>query len=185
MFFRAAMTRPFCAWNSYSFLSAIAPLSAQDYDWGKKMFDKREVKFGSVAKNADVVFRFNVKNVYKEPIQITNLSTSCGCISWQERDKTPITLASGQTQELTIRLDTARHQGDKHVTAFVSLLEPMRGSTSSLSIPVEGRIRQDVVLQTNTLNFGQVDQGKAMEHRMNVVYTGGRSDWKITQRQSQ
>ncbi len=176
--FSPACIRPFSA---LFLVLAVAPLSAQDYEWGHKMFDKREVKFGSVAKNADVVFRFQVKNIYKENIQITSLTTSCGCISWQERDRTPITLTSGQTQELTIRLDTARHQGDKHVTAYVSLLEPTRGSSAQVSIPVEGRIRQDVVLQTNMLNFGQVDQGKAMEHRMNVVYTGGRPDWKITQ----
>lgn len=176
--FSPASIRPFSA---LFLILTVAPLSAQDSDWGRKMFDKREVKFGSVARNADVVFRFQVKNIFKETIQITSLSTSCGCISWQERDKTPISLASGQTQELSIRLDTVRHQGDKHVTAFVSLLEPTRGSSTQISIPVEGRIRQDIVLQTNLLNFGQVDQGKAMEHRMNVVYTGGRPDWAITQ----
>jgi hypothetical protein len=171
-----AFVRPLSA---FLVVLSVAPLSAQDYDWGKKMFDKHEINFGSVAKNADVVFKFQVKNIYKEAIQISSVSTSCGCISWQER--TPITIATGQTQELTIRLDTIRHQGDKHVTAFVSLLEPTRGSSAQVSIPVNGRIRQDVVLQTNLLNFGQVDQGKAMEHRMNVVYTGGRPDWMITQ----
>ena len=161
-----------------AFLS-VSPVSAQDQDWGRKMFDKTQVKFGSVAKNADVTFKFTVKNIYKEAIQVSSLSTSCGCISWQ--DKTPITIPSGQSQELTIRLDTVRHQGDKRVTAYASLLEPTRGSTSTVSIPVEGRIRQDVVLQANSLNFGQVEQGKAMEHRLNVSYTGGRPDWKITQ----
>jgi hypothetical protein len=162
-------------------LSALiaSPLIAADADWGRKMFDKTDVNFGSVARNADVVFKFKVKNIYQEAIQINSLSTSCGCISWQE--KAPMTIASGQTVELTIRLDTVRHLGDKHVTAFASLLEPTRGSTAYLSIPVQGRIRQDVVLQTNNLNFGQVDQGKAMEHRMTVVYTGGRPDWAITQ----
>ena len=177
MFF-PALVRP-C--SALLFVLAVAPLSAQDYDWGRKMFDRHDVKFGSVAKNADVVFKFNIKNIYKEDILITSLSTSCGCISWQERDRLPIRITSGQTQQLTIRLDTARHQGDKHVTAFVSFQEPTRGSTAQLSIPVEGRIRQDVVLQTNMLNFGLVDQGMAMEHRLNVTYTGGRPDWKITQ----
>lgn len=157
---------------------AAAPLSAQDLDWGKKMFDRHDVRFGSVAKNADVVFKFRVKNVFKEEIKISNLSTSCGCISWQE--KAPLSIPSGQTQELSIRLDTVRHSGDKHVTAFVNLVEPTRGATASLSIPVEGRIRQDVVLQTNNLNFGQVELGKAMEIRMDVSYTGGRPDWAIT-----
>ena len=156
-----------------------SPLIAADADWGRKMFDKTDINFGSVAKNAEVVFKFKVKNIYQEAIQVNSLSTSCGCISWQE--KAPMTIASGQTVELTIRLDTIRHSGDKHVTAFASLLEPTRGSTAYLSIPVNGRIRQDVVLQTNNLNFGQVDQGKAMEHRMTVAYTGGRPDWAITQ----
>lgn len=174
MFCRVAV-RPF----SVAFvMMCVCPLYAQDQEWGKKMFDRHDVKFGSVAKNADVVFKFRVKNIYKEAIQITSLTTSCGCISWQ--DKTPITLTTGQTHELAIRLDTVRHSGDKHVTAFASLLEPTRGSTAQVSIPVEGRIRQDVVLQTNVLNFGQVEQGKAMEHRMNVTYNGGRSDWAIT-----
>jgi len=139
---------------------------------------KNAVKFGSVAKNADVVFKFKVTNIFKEDIKISSLSTSCGCISWQE--KAPLVLTSGQSTDLTIRLDTVRHQGDKHVTAFVNLVEPSRGSTANLSIPVDGRIRQDVVLQTNNLNFGQVDLGKAMEIRMDVAYSGGRPDWAIT-----
>ena len=171
-----AFVRPACVF--FSILS-VAPLSAQDQDWGKKMFDKREIKFGSVAKNSDVTFKFTVKNIFKEAIQVSSLSTSCGCISWQE--KSPIMIPSGQSQELTIRLDTVRHQGDKHVTAFATLLEPTRGSTATVSIPVEGRIRQDVILQSNTLNFGQVDQGRAMEHRLSVSYSGGRPDWKVTQ----
>jgi len=175
MFFPAVL-RPLCVAVA---VFSVAPLSAQDLDWGRKMFDKNEVKFGSVAKNADVVFKFKVKNIYKEEIQVTSLSTSCGCISWQE--KPTISIPSGQTTELTIRLDTIRHYGNKHVTAFVSLLEPTRGSTASLSIPVEGVIRQDVILQTNTLNFGQVDQGKAMEIRMSVSYNGGQPNWAITQ----
>lgn len=157
---------------------ATAPLSAQELDWGKRMFDKHELRFGSVAKNADVVFKLQVKNVFKEEIRVSNLSTSCGCISWQE--KAPLTIPSGQTVELSIRLDTVRHSGDKNVTAYVSLTEPTRGSSTSLSIPVQGRIRQDVVLQTNNLNFGQVDLGKPLEIRMNVNYSGGRPDWAIT-----
>ena len=176
--FSPALVRPLSA---LLLVISTSALSAQDYDWGKKMFDRTEVRFGSVGKNADVVFKFNVKNIFKEDILISSLSTSCGCISWQERDRTPIRITSGQTVELSIRLDTVRHQGDKNVTAFVQLSEPTRGSTASVSIPVQGRIRTDVVLQTNLLNFGQVDMGQAMEHRLSVTYTGGRPDWAITQ----
>ena len=175
MHFLAAI-RSFCV--LFGFFT-LTPLFAQDQEWGKKMLDKREVKFGSVAKNAEVTFKFTLKNIYQESIQVSGLSTSCGCISWQ--DKPPITILSGQSQELTIRLDTVRHQGDKRVTAFVSLLEPSRGSVAQISIPVEGRIRQDVVLQSNSVNFGQVEQGRPMEQRIHIAYNGGRPDWKITQ----
>lgn len=168
-------TRSF--WALLVFFTAV-PLSAQD-NWAKKMFDRHEVKFGSVAKNADVVFKFKVTNIFKEDIQVSSLSTSCGCISWQ--DKAPLTIPSGESVDLTIRLDTVRFEGDRHVTAFANLLEPTRGSTASMSIPVDGRIRQDVVLQTNNLNFGEVELGKAMQIRMSVNYTGGRPDWAITE----
>lgn len=159
-------------------LGLAVPIYAQDQNWAKKMFDKQEVKFGSVAKNADVVFKFKVKNVFKEDIRVSSLSTSCGCISWQ--DKAPLTIPSGETVELTVRLDTIRFEGDRHVTAFANLVEPSRGSTANLSIPIDGRIRTDVVLQTNNLNFGEVERGKAMQIKMTVNYSGGRPDWKIT-----
>lgn len=160
-------------------LMSAAPVVAQTQDWGRKMVDRTDIDFGSVPKNGDVTFKVNLKNVFQESIQVSSLSTSCGCISWQ--DKAPLTIPSGQTQELTIRLDTVRFSGDRRVTAFLSLVEPTRGSTSSVSIPVHGRIRQDLVLQTNSLNFGQVPQGSAMEIRLNVAYSGGRPDWTITQ----
>ena len=31
-------------------MCAAVPMFAQDYDWGKKMFDRHDVKFGSVAR---------------------------------------------------------------------------------------------------------------------------------------
>lgn len=160
-------------------LMTAAPAVAQTQDWGRKMVDRTDIDFGSVPKNADVTFKVTLKNVFQESIQVSSLSTSCGCISWQ--DKAPLTIPSGQSQELTIRLDTIRFSGDRRVTAFLSLLEPTRGSTSSISIPVHGRIRQDLVLQTNSLNFGQISQGSAMEIRLNVAYSGGRPDWMLTQ----
>lgn len=175
--FSPAMLRPLTTAVLVTLTSA--PLFAQDQEWGRKMFDRTEVNFGSVVKNADTVFKFKVKNIYKETIQISNLWTSCGCISWQ--DRAPVSIPTGETREFAIRLDTVRHSGDKRVYAYASLLEPTRGSTAQVTIPVSGRIRQDVVLQTNNLNFGQVEQGKAMEHRMTVTYSGGRPDWAITQ----
>ena len=46
--------------------------------------DMLNINYKSVAKGQDVAFRIRVTNLYKEDMQITGLTTSCGCISWDE-----------------------------------------------------------------------------------------------------
>jgi hypothetical protein len=157
---------------------AWSSLPVLGQDWGRKMFDRTEIKFGSVARLAETTFKIKVKNIYKEDIQITSLSTSCGCISWQEASSLPLTVPSNQERVLTIKLDTVRHAGDKHVTAFASLYEPTRGLSSSVSIPVEGRIRSDFEVRPSYVGFGPIDLGKSYTQRIGINYIGGRPDWK-------
>jgi hypothetical protein len=156
---------------------SAAPAAAQD--WGAKMFDRTEIKFGSAARFADTTFKVKVKNPFVEEIQITSLTTSCGCISWQ--DKPTITLKSKEEKELTIRLDTVGHSGDKRVRAYVSLYEPTRRLSSQVTIPVEGRIRTDFEVRPSNVGFGAIDFGTGYIQKITVTYNGGRPDWKIVQ----
>lgn len=153
---------------------SAGPLSAQD--WGNKMLDKLEINFGSVARMAETTFKLKVTNPYVETIQITNLTTSCGCISWL--DQTPISIPSRGEHELTIRLDTVRHVGEKHVRAFVTLSEPTKGLTALVQIPVNGRIRDDFEVRPGSVTFGNVDQGQAQSRTISVNSTGA-SNWKL------
>ena len=155
---------------------ATAPVLAQD--WGDKMFDRTEVKFGTVARLADTTFKLKVKNIYQEPIQITSLGVSCGCISWV--DQAPITLASKEERELTLRLDTVRFTGDRNVRATVSLFEPTHGYSDSVTFPVTARIRSDVEVHPSYVGFATIDLGKSYTQKIGVDYSGGRGDWKIT-----
>jgi hypothetical protein len=150
------------------------PLSAQD--WGEKMFDRPQVAFGSVARLADTTFNVKVTNPYVEEIRITSLTTSCGCISWTVQ--APISIPSKAERHLTIRLDTVRHVGEKHVKAFVTLNEPIKGLTSIVTIPVEGRIRNDVEVQPSSVGFGAVELGRGYTQRISITYKG-EYDWKI------
>lgn len=154
--------------------SAI-PVVAQE--WGAKMLDRTEIRFGSVARLADTTFKVKVKNPFIEEIQISNLSTSCGCISWQ--DKLPISIPSKQERELTIRLDTVGHSGDKNVRAIISMYEPTKGSASTVTIPVQGRIRSDFEVRPSYVGFGPIDLGKSYLQRISINYIGGRPGWKI------
>lgn len=158
------------------------PAFAQE--WGNKMVDKQEIKFGSVARLADTTFKIKVKNVYQEDIQITSVSTSCGCISWVEASQMPITLQSRQEKELTIRLDTVRHAGEKHVRAYLSFYEPTKRTSATVNIPVEGRIRADFEVRPSYVGFGPIDLGKSYIQRIGINYIGGRPDWSIIQAQT-
>ena len=156
---------------------ATAPVEAQV--WGEKMFDHTEVKFGTVARLADTTFKLKVRNLYTDPIQITSLGVSCGCISWV--DQAPITLASKEERELTLRLDTVRFTGDRNVRATVSLYEPAHGYSDSVTIPVTARIRSDIEVRPSYVGFATIDLGKSYTQKIGVTYNGGRGDWKITQ----
>ena len=150
--------------------------SASAQEWGNKMFDKLEINFGNVARMAETTFKLKVTNPYVETIHVTNLSTSCGCISWL--DQTPIAIPSRGEHELTIRLDTVRHFGEKHVRAFVTLSEPTKGLTSMVQIPVNGRIRDDFEVRPGSVTFGNVDQGQSTSKTITVNSTGA-SSWKL------
>lgn len=151
-----------------------APSAAQD--WGEKMFEHREFNFGNAARLADTTFKVKVSNPYLEEIRITNLSTSCGCIQWTA--PVPTTIASRGEREFTIRVDTVRHSGDKHVKAFATLVEPIKGLTAKVTISVEGRIQSGVEVRPSSVGFGVVDCGRGSSQRVSVTHNG-QANWKI------
>jgi Protein of unknown function (DUF1573) len=160
-------------------LATSSTFAQNDPLWAEKMLDRTEFKFGSVAKGANAPLLLRVKNIYKEDIQITNATTGCGCVSWDEKTF-PIIVKSGTTATMTLRLDTVRYDGERKSKASVSLLEPSRGSFKLVEFPVEAYIRKDIVLVPGEVNFGTVDVGVGSEKRVAINYAG-RSDWKITQ----
>ena len=139
-------------------LSSVVSLSAavEEEEWARAMVDKDllKINFKSVAKGQDVSFKIPVKNIYKEDMQVTGLSTSCGCISWNENRPgpngviNPIIIPSGQTQILTLTLDTIKHPGEhKGKKAVITFFEPTKGAVGTATIVVEGYVRTDVVRQ--------------------------------------
>jgi len=159
--------------------------SAQDPFWAEKMLNRKDFKFGSVAKGGDATLRLTVKNIYKEDIQITEIGTGCSCVKWDEKPAdgqpfSPIVVPSGKEVSLTLRLDTVRYDGERKSVAKVSLYEPIHAAAKTVELPVEAYIRKDIVLSPGSVNFGAVDLGKGAEQRVAINYAG-RSDWNITQ----
>ena len=171
--------------------STLPAQQPADADWARAMVDKDQwhINYKSVARGQDVAFRIKVSNVYKEEMRITSLTTSCGCISWEDNKAiapdgravlpAPIVVPSGQERFVNLRLDTIKHHGEqKNKRATITFYEPTKGQVGTATILAEGYIRTDVVLQPGSVNFGAVDPNKGAEQRVSVSYAG-RNDWRL------
>lgn len=170
-----------------SLLQVSAAQAEYDPYWAAKMFEITEFKFGSVAKGADAAITIKVKNFYKEDIQITNLATGCGCVSWSDitrsdppPERLPIVIPSGQNRTLTLRLNTIQYDGERKSKATVTLYDALHGQEKIVDFPVTAFIRKDVVITPGAINFGTVDLGSGGERKVQITYAG-RHDWKLSQ----
>jgi hypothetical protein len=151
-----------------------APVFAQNpYEWAEKMFDSTSHDFGAVARGADVQHRFKVTNLYKEDVQISNVTASCGCTS-PRFNNTPI--KTGESTYVDVTMDTNKFQHEKSSTVTVTFAQPQ---FATITIPVKVYIRTDVVLTPGSINFGAVDLGAGQERKVELTYAGD-PNWAIT-----
>lgn len=150
---------------------ATAP-AATAQEWAEKMFNKREHDFGTVARGAETVYRFEVTNLYKQPMKITGVTSSCGCTTPSVEN------AEFDTYEkayIVAKFNTHSHVGRKGATLTVRFAPPYQ---AEVQVRVHGNIRSDVVFQPGAVQFGSVDQGVKKEQLITVNYAG-RSNWQI------
>jgi len=146
------------------------PVSAQD--WAEKMFNNLEHDFGTVARGADTVYRFEITNIYKQPMQIIGVSSSCGCTTPTVEHGT---FKTYEKAYIVAKFNTHTHVGRKGATLTVRFAPPYQ---AEVQVRVHGNIRGDVVFSPGAVQFGSVDQGANKEQRISVTYAG-RSSWQI------
>lgn len=160
---------------SSTLCGSMVSCSAQELNWAEKMFERLNVDFGVVARGAECKQQLKVRNLYQEPIFVTNVSTSCGCSAAKPSANQ---IASGQEVFIEITMDTTRFMREKTSSVLVTVNEPTKGGTKEVKIPLRVYIRTDVVFQPGSVNFGAVDAGAGSKRKISVAYAG-RSDWKI------
>lgn len=144
-------------------------------NWAEQMFSELKADLGPVAKGAEVKHVITVTNLYEEDVTLTDLVSSCACISPQ---LDMLVLKSKQTAQLTLSLDTVRFSG-KREGITVSLNATFdHVNYKSIRIPVTAYIRQDVVFEPGSVQFGTLAPGEAAERRVRVVYAG-RNNWTV------
>ncbi|MCA9257858.1 MAG: DUF1573 domain-containing protein [Planctomycetales bacterium] len=145
---------------------------ASAQEWAEKMFNTLEHDFGTVARGADTVFRFEITNLYKEDMQILGVRSSCGCTSPSVEN--PI-IKTHEKAYIVAKFNTRTHVGRKGATLTVTFGAPF---AAEVQLRVHGNIRSDVVFSPGAIDFGEVEEGKPHEQRVSVAYAG-RSNWEI------
>ena len=150
---------------------ASTPIFAQE--WAEKMFNTLEHDFGTVARGAETVYRFEITNIYKQPMKILGVRSSCGCTSPSIENNT---INTYEKAYLVAKFNThSTFVGMHGATLTVTFGAPY---PADVQVRVHGNIRGDVVFTPGSIEFGKVDEGEISEQRINVSYAG-RADWKI------
>jgi hypothetical protein len=144
-------------------------------EWAEKMFSTMEHDFGTVARGADTVFKFEVTNLYKQDMTLTNVRSSCGCTA-ASIEGGP-TIKTHQKAYIVAKFNTRTppHLGRNGATLTVTFGAPY---FAEIQLQVHGNIRSDVVFDPGSIDFGEITQGDAAEKKVTVDYAG-RSDWEI------
>src|SRR5207237_4297320 len=62
-------------------LSLTSALHAQQPAWADKLFGSETVHdFGTVGRGAQLRYTFKMTNIYKVPLEITDVRVQCGCV---------------------------------------------------------------------------------------------------------
>jgi len=163
------LSTTFLTWALFG-TSLLGHVSAQE--WAEKMFNDLDHDFGTVARGADTVFRFEITNLYKQPMHITGVRSSCGCTSPTVENSTIKTHEKGY---VVAKFNTRTFVGRHGATLTISFAPPY---AAEVQVRVHGNIRSDVVFQPGAVQFGSVDEGAMNEQLISVNYAG-RENWTI------
>jgi Protein of unknown function (DUF1573) len=133
---------------------AAGPVRAQQDEWANKLFDERSKDFGTHPRGVQLKHSFKMTNIYKVPLEITNVRAECGCVTPTLSTKI---LQPNETAELHINMDSARFSGAKRVPVHITVGPEF---VSTATVVVTAHARQDVVFNPGEIDFGTVAKGQ-------------------------
>ncbi len=128
--------------------------------------------FGEVPFGTQLLHRFEITNIYAEPVQITGLRTSCGCVTATPEQRL---LEPGECTTINVAFDTREFTGPNTQTVKVAIGP---NPQSRCKITVSAVSQTDVVFKPDRVNFGTVAGGQTPVETIDVEYHGA-LDWKI------
>lgn len=158
-----------------SLLSA-STLLAQSGAWADKLFGGETTHdFGVVARGSQLKYAFKMTNIYKVPLDITDIKISCGCLKAEPSTRS---LQPGETATLNIHMDGRQFSGLKTIRVAVTV-GPKYVSTATLTISANAR--GDVAFTPSQIDFGNLHQGQTPTKTIDVEYNGNLPSWRVTE----
>jgi len=156
-----------------AFAIAAVPVcvSAENID---ALFPVKKHDFGTVAVASKTEFVFPINNTTGNQIHIQTVRTSCGCTS--PVVETPY-IAAGQSGTILARFNTDTFRGKRGATLTVVIDQPFY---SEVRLRIDGYIRQDMVFNPGSVEFGKLNQGETHGKSAKILYAG-RDDWSVVE----
>src|SRR5512146_176668 len=123
--------------------------------------------FGTAPGGPPIEHVFMIKNVGSAPLEIKNISSSCGCTA-AKPSKT--TLAPGEVSTIAASVDTHFEQGHSLSVITLTTNDP---ANASLQLRMEGVIKPQVEAQPMDIDFGSVRRGTGMVREVVISDTVG------------
>ena len=148
--------------SSLLFLSSCAsltPLPPQPH----MAFDELVYDFGIAGPGHRITHIFKFTNLGSEPLQITSVSTSCGCTAAVLSKKE---IAPGGSGEIRATFKTKRFEGVQETTIVVHSNDP---DDPNIDLTIIGTIKRDVAVVPQGINFGDVQKGETVTSSVKLL----------------
>ena len=140
--------------------------------WAEEMLEVRNHDFGALARDSLAEFRFVVTNKYVEDVRISGAKPTCGCTIVEVENPLLKTYEKGA---IVARINTKAFRGRRGATINVTFDRPAR---AVVQLHVTANIRDDVVFNPGSVDFGTIEQGMTAERYVAVSrMTPG--DWRV------
>ncbi len=126
-------------------------------------FDELVYDFGIAGPGDKIDHTFKFTNVGFEPLQITRVSTSCGCTAALLTKKEILPGGSG---EIRATFETKRFEGDQKTTITIHSNDP---DEPEIDLTIQGTIKRDVAVVPQGINFGDVEKGETLSGNVRLL----------------
>lgn len=113
---------------------------------------------------------FTIENLSEDPVTITDVSSSCGCMApvWEYKK-----IAARSSAELPVRFSAGRSNGlvERLVRLYVADADAP-GGRRMIELPLTATVRPDYELSTERLDFGVVPAAGPIEKTVTITRAG-------------